>query len=213
MAAVTRGLDAEAYDRQYQDKELLRRILRYFRPHRRKVIIVTICIFLMALSRGGAAADCGQQRGRDDQRGRRPIGAAAHWRGVFHRYWQLGAELGAPPAHLGSHCRRHPGHAPGRVFLGGPAGFIVLRRVQHGPHRQPHHQRHAGVRRSDCDNCDRRHQPAGNSLHFDLDAVRHRLASDAGWCWPWLRFVALVAAGVPAYLARESHPARLTRPG
>jgi ABC-type multidrug transport system fused ATPase/permease subunit len=53
MAAVTRGLDAEAYDRQYQDKELLRRILRYFRPHRRKVIIVTICIFLMALA--GAA--------------------------------------------------------------------------------------------------------------------------------------------------------------
>ena len=53
MAAVTRGLDAEAYDRQYQDKELLRRILRYFRPHRRKVIIVTLCIFLMALA--GAA--------------------------------------------------------------------------------------------------------------------------------------------------------------
>lgn len=53
MAALTRGLEAEAYDRQYQDKELLRRILRYFRPHRRKVIIVTICIFLMALA--GAA--------------------------------------------------------------------------------------------------------------------------------------------------------------
>ncbi|MCB8979097.1 MAG: ABC transporter ATP-binding protein [Ardenticatenaceae bacterium] len=53
MAALTRGLEAEAYDRQYQDKELLRRILRYFRPHRRKVIIVTICIFLMAMA--GAA--------------------------------------------------------------------------------------------------------------------------------------------------------------
>ncbi len=53
MAAVTRGLEAEAYDRQYKDKELLRRILSYFRPHRRKVIIISLCIFLMALA--GAA--------------------------------------------------------------------------------------------------------------------------------------------------------------
>ncbi|MCA9944620.1 MAG: hypothetical protein KC449_14120, partial [Anaerolineales bacterium] len=53
MAAVMRGLEAEAYDRQYNDKELVKRILSYFRPHRRKVIIVTICVFLMALA--GAA--------------------------------------------------------------------------------------------------------------------------------------------------------------
>jgi ATP-binding cassette subfamily B protein len=53
MAAVLRGLEAEAYDRQYSDKELLKRILAYFRPHRRKVVIVTLCVFLMALA--GAA--------------------------------------------------------------------------------------------------------------------------------------------------------------
>ena len=53
MAAVMRGLEAEAYDRQYNDKELLRRILNYFRLHRRKVIIITFCVFLMALT--GAA--------------------------------------------------------------------------------------------------------------------------------------------------------------
>lgn len=53
MAAVLRGLEAEAYDRQYSDKELLKRILAYFRPHRRKVIIVTFCVFLMAVA--GAA--------------------------------------------------------------------------------------------------------------------------------------------------------------
>lgn len=53
MAAILRGLEAEAYDRQYSDKELLKRILNYFRPHRRKVTIITICVFLMALS--GAA--------------------------------------------------------------------------------------------------------------------------------------------------------------
>ena len=53
MAAVMRGLDAEAYDRQYSDKEVVNRILNYFRPHRRKVIIISTCVFLMALA--GAA--------------------------------------------------------------------------------------------------------------------------------------------------------------
>ncbi len=53
MAAVMRGLEAEAYDRQYSDKELVQRILNYFRPHRRKVIIIAFCVFLMALA--GAA--------------------------------------------------------------------------------------------------------------------------------------------------------------
>ena len=32
MAAIMRGLEAEAYDRQYSDKELVQRILHYFRP-------------------------------------------------------------------------------------------------------------------------------------------------------------------------------------
>ena len=53
MAAIMRGLEAEAYDRQYNDKELLKRILSYFRPHKRKVTIITACVFLMALA--GAA--------------------------------------------------------------------------------------------------------------------------------------------------------------
>ncbi len=50
MAAVMRGLDAEAYDRKYDDKELVRRILHYFRPHRRKIAVVTTAIFLLALA-------------------------------------------------------------------------------------------------------------------------------------------------------------------
>ena len=50
MAAVMRGLDAEAYDRKYDDKELVRRILHYFRPHRRKILVVTVAIFLLALA-------------------------------------------------------------------------------------------------------------------------------------------------------------------
>jgi ATP-binding cassette, subfamily B, bacterial len=50
MAAIMRGLEAEAYDRQYSDRELTRRIFRYFHPHLRKIIVVSIGIFLMAVS-------------------------------------------------------------------------------------------------------------------------------------------------------------------
>lgn len=42
------GLEAEAYDRQYSDRELTRRIGRYFAPFRRQVIIITIAVFVMS---------------------------------------------------------------------------------------------------------------------------------------------------------------------
>ena len=48
MAALMRGLDSEAYDRQYSDKELVSRILNYFRPYRGKTIIIVLAVFLMA---------------------------------------------------------------------------------------------------------------------------------------------------------------------
>ncbi|MBN1955142.1 MAG: ABC transporter ATP-binding protein [Anaerolineae bacterium] len=48
-----RGLDAEAYDRQYSDRELLRRILGYFGAHRKQIAGVAILITLIALA--GAA--------------------------------------------------------------------------------------------------------------------------------------------------------------
>ena len=48
MSTLYRGLDAEAYDRQYDDRELARRIFSYFRPHRRKILIVVLAIFVMA---------------------------------------------------------------------------------------------------------------------------------------------------------------------
>ncbi len=48
MAALTRGLDAERYDRVYSDKELVVRILHYFKPYKWKMVIITIAIFIMA---------------------------------------------------------------------------------------------------------------------------------------------------------------------
>lgn len=48
MASIFRGLDAEAYDRQYKDSELLKRVWAYFRPHKKKLIWITISIFFMS---------------------------------------------------------------------------------------------------------------------------------------------------------------------
>jgi ATP-binding cassette subfamily B protein len=42
------GLDREAYDREYSDRELLQRIARYFAPHTRRVLIVTAVIIVIA---------------------------------------------------------------------------------------------------------------------------------------------------------------------
>ena len=57
------GLNTEAYDRQYSDPELLRRILRYFAPHRRRVLGIALLITALALV--GAARPFIVSRGLD----------------------------------------------------------------------------------------------------------------------------------------------------
>lgn len=49
MAAIMRGLEGEAYDRQYSDRDLVRRILGYFSAERRKVWIVSVALVILAL--------------------------------------------------------------------------------------------------------------------------------------------------------------------
>ena len=49
MGFIWDGLDAEAYDREYTDRELLRRIIGYFRPHLRAMILVAVLIVLNAV--------------------------------------------------------------------------------------------------------------------------------------------------------------------
>ncbi|MCS7259769.1 MAG: ABC transporter ATP-binding protein/permease [Anaerolineae bacterium] len=44
MGFILDGLDTEAYDRQYSDRELLRRILTYFRPHTGQLVAVVLGI-------------------------------------------------------------------------------------------------------------------------------------------------------------------------
>jgi len=46
MGFVLDGLDTEAYDREYSDRELLSRIISYFRPHSRQMILVAVMITL-----------------------------------------------------------------------------------------------------------------------------------------------------------------------
>jgi ATP-binding cassette subfamily B protein len=57
------GLDAEAYDRTYTDRELIRRMAEYFRPHARRLLVVAIA--LLIISGAGAASPILVSRGVD----------------------------------------------------------------------------------------------------------------------------------------------------
>ncbi len=46
MPFILDGLDSEDYDRTYRDKDLLRRIARYFRPYRRQVVLASVMLTL-----------------------------------------------------------------------------------------------------------------------------------------------------------------------
>ena len=49
MGFLMDGVAAEAYDREYSDAQLLRRILRYFSPYAGRMVFVSVMIFLDAL--------------------------------------------------------------------------------------------------------------------------------------------------------------------
>ncbi len=57
------GLNTESYDRQYTDRQLLARIIRYFAPHRRRIVVVGVLVAAMALI--GAAQPIVVSRGLD----------------------------------------------------------------------------------------------------------------------------------------------------
>jgi ABC-type multidrug transport system fused ATPase/permease subunit len=53
LGFILDGLDTEAYDRNYSDSELLGRIISYFRPYARPMILVAIMIALNAAAGSG----------------------------------------------------------------------------------------------------------------------------------------------------------------
>ena len=50
MPFILDGLDSEEYDRQYRDRDLLRRIWGYFRPHRRRMITAAAMLTLNSVA-------------------------------------------------------------------------------------------------------------------------------------------------------------------
>ncbi|HQF71129.1 MAG TPA: ABC transporter ATP-binding protein [Promineifilum sp.] len=48
MAPLMRGIEAEKYDRAYSDRDLVARILGYFKPYRKKIIVIVVAIAIMA---------------------------------------------------------------------------------------------------------------------------------------------------------------------
>jgi ATP-binding cassette, subfamily B, bacterial len=57
------ALDTEGYDRQYSDRQLIKRILQYFSPHKRRLAVVVILILTISLA--GAASPLLLSRGVD----------------------------------------------------------------------------------------------------------------------------------------------------
>lgn len=53
MGFILDGLDTEAYDRNYSDRELLGRVIEYFRPYTRTIFLVTLMILLSAAAGTG----------------------------------------------------------------------------------------------------------------------------------------------------------------
>lgn len=49
MGFIMDGIDAEAYDRHYSDKQLVKRISSYFKPHMPRVVLITSMIVLNSL--------------------------------------------------------------------------------------------------------------------------------------------------------------------
>lgn len=49
MGFIMDGLDAEDYDRSYNDRELVKRIIDYFRPQAGRMLLVALAIFLSAI--------------------------------------------------------------------------------------------------------------------------------------------------------------------
>ena len=53
MGFILNGLDTEDYDRQYGDRVLLQRIIGYFKPYTRQMILVAVMITLNSLAGTG----------------------------------------------------------------------------------------------------------------------------------------------------------------
>jgi ATP-binding cassette subfamily B protein len=54
MGLLRAGLDAESYDREYNNRELVDRLASYFRPWLRRFVVIVVCVTLFSLAQAGA---------------------------------------------------------------------------------------------------------------------------------------------------------------
>ena len=60
MGFILDGLDTEAYDRNYSNKELVKRIVGYFRPHARQMALVALMLTLNSAANSGGPIIIGE---------------------------------------------------------------------------------------------------------------------------------------------------------
>ena len=53
MGFILDGLETEAYDRTYSDRDLIRRVIGYFRPYTRQMILIAVAITLNSVAGTG----------------------------------------------------------------------------------------------------------------------------------------------------------------
>jgi hypothetical protein len=136
-----------------------------------------------------------------------PAGSSRH---PARRRALVGLQLPAPVAHRHGGGERRARPAARRVRRRAGARHVVLRRVRHGPHRQPRHQRHAGL--LDGGDADAQpHEPAAAGGDHRGGAGLHQPAAGADRAGD--RAVhRRDRAGLPAHRAAH-HPAGAARAG
>ena len=90
------GLNDEKYDRQYTDRQLVRRMLEYFKPQITRLVWVLVLVVLFSRDRGSLTCSCSTHG--------RPIESTTHSDSdqpgksgrTPDRYRPLGIELGTP---------------------------------------------------------------------------------------------------------------------
>jgi ABC-type multidrug transport system fused ATPase/permease subunit len=123
------ALDTEGYDRQYTDRQLIRRMLQYFGPHKRRLAVVVVLILVIALA--GAATPVIVSRGVDLLAEVMSLGYnfTACCGGFCGRCNHLGSQLVETPMD----CQRARGYcndiARRRIPISSRARFILLRSI------------------------------------------------------------------------------------
>ena len=181
MGFIMDGLDAEDYDRNIRDGELVRRILGYFRPAVARMVVVAVTILLTSL-REHRPADLhlAEPRRIPASRPARVVWHAGADRGVIIVLGTLGWVFNSmrqwlSAAAVGNVMLKLREDAFDAVLQARP---VVLRQLPLGQDRQPRQLRHAGLL-AGRDAGDRPAEPDSADLPAGRLPVPRQRAADA----------------------------------